>query len=197
MHLLVAALIGLALGRPQLAGALGGAARQIAIIIDTSTSMAARDGASTRFALARERARAALSGLGSGDRAILIAAGPTARVVASGGAGDVAALLAALDQLRPGGTGTDMAGALTLAEAAFDQQRARQVLVLSDGALPPPRPRRTVAAPLDWQQVGDDQPNRAIVAFAARPCGRECAGLCPRRELRPDADSDQHAAVWR
>ncbi len=170
LHLLVAALLGLALGWPQLAGALGGAARQTAIIIDTSTSMAARDGASTRFALARERARAALNGLGSGDRAILIAAGPTARVVASGGAGDSAVLLEALDQLRPGGTGTNLDGALTLAEAAFDQQRARQVLVISDGALPP-SPVRTVAAPLDWQLVGNDQPNRAIVAFAARPTG--------------------------
>jgi Ca-activated chloride channel family protein len=169
LHLLVAALIGLALGQPQLSVALGGAARQTAIIIDTSTSMAARAGASTRFALARERARAALSGMSSADRAILIAAGPTARVVASG-TGDLTALLDALDRLRPGGTGTDMAGALTLAEAAFDQQRARQVLVLSDGALPPTS-ARTIAAPLDWQQIGDDQPNRAIVAFAARPTG--------------------------
>ncbi|MEO7909617.1 MAG: VWA domain-containing protein [Roseiflexaceae bacterium] len=169
LHLLVAALIGLALGQPQLVGALGGAAHQTAIIIDTSTSMAARDGGSTRFALARERARAVLSGMGSGDHVILIAAGPTARVVASG-ADEPTALLAALDQLRPGGTGTDMDGALTLAEAAFDQQRVRQVLVLSDGALPPAA-ARTVAAPLDWQQVGDEQPNRAIVAFAARSTG--------------------------
>src|SRR3954466_549167 len=76
LHLLVAALIGLALGRPQLAGALGGTARQTAIVVDISTSMAASDGATTRFAAARERARAALSGLGSGDRATLIAAGP-------------------------------------------------------------------------------------------------------------------------
>jgi len=169
LHLLIAALIGLALGQPQLVGALGGAARQTAIIIDTSTSMAARDGASTRFALARERARAKLNTMGNGDRVILIAAGPMARVVASG-AGDPTALLAALDQLRPGGTGTDMDGALTLAEAAFDQQHARQVLVLSDGALPPAA-ARMIAAPLDWQQVGDEQPNRAIVAFAARPNG--------------------------
>ena len=169
LHLLIAALIGLALGQPQLVGALGGAAQQTAIIIDTSTSMAARDGASTRFALARERARAKLNTMGNGDRVILIAAGPMARVVASG-AGDPTALLAALDQLRPGGTGTDMDGALTLAEAAFDQQHARQVLVLSDGALPPAA-ARTVAAPLEWQQVGDEQPNRAIVAFAARLTG--------------------------
>src|SRR3954452_7641962 len=107
LHLLAAALIGLALGRPQLVGALGGSARQIAIIVDTSTSMAARAGASTRFALARERARAVLSGMESGDRAILIAAGPTAQVIASAGATDVAVLLEALERLRPGGTGTD------------------------------------------------------------------------------------------
>ena len=112
LHLLIAALIGLALGQPQLVGALGGAAQQTAIIIDTSTSMAARDGASTRFAMARERARTKLNAMGNGDRVILIAAGPMARVVASG-AGDPTALLAALDQLRPGGTGTDMDGALT------------------------------------------------------------------------------------
>jgi hypothetical protein len=170
LHLLAAALIGLALGRPQLAGALGGAPRQIAIIIDTSTSMATRDGPSTRFAQARERARTALNGLGGSDRAILIAAGPAARVIASGGAGDVAALHESLDQLRPGGTGVDLAGALTLAEAAFDGERARQVVVISDGALPSSA-ARTIAAPLDWQQVGTDQPNRAIVAFAARPAG--------------------------
>src|ERR687884_2335623 len=45
LHLLVAGLLALALAQPQLAGALGGASRQFAIVIDTSTSMAARDGA--------------------------------------------------------------------------------------------------------------------------------------------------------
>src|SRR5438132_11507852 len=36
LQLLVATLIGLALGRPQLAGALGGASRPVALILDTS-----------------------------------------------------------------------------------------------------------------------------------------------------------------
>src|SRR5438552_9674383 len=52
LHLLIAALLGLALGRPQLAGALNGAARQTVIVLDTSTSMATREdlsgGSSTR-----------------------------------------------------------------------------------------------------------------------------------------------------
>lgn len=173
LHLLAAALLGLALGRPQILGRFAGAARQVAVVIDTSTSMAARQGASTRFALAQERARAALRALGSQDRATLVAAGPSARIVASGGAADLARLLAAVDQLRPGGTGTDIDGALTLAEAALDPDRRRAIVVITDGSLPEQSAAapRTLSAELDWQQVGDEAPNRAIVAFAARPWG--------------------------
>src|SRR5262245_49923254 len=49
LHLLVAGLLGLALGRPQLAGVPGNAARQMVIVLDTSTSMAAQAGSRTRF----------------------------------------------------------------------------------------------------------------------------------------------------
>ena len=170
LHLLVAALLGLALGRPQLPGVLSGPNSQTAIVIDTSTSMGAREGATTRFALAQDRVRAVLRRMSSSDRATLIAAGPTARVVASGGAGDIAALTAALGELQPGGAGTDIAGALTLAEASFDQQLRRQIVVLTDGALPPSA-IQPLDTPLDWQQVGGNQSNRAIIAFAARPWG--------------------------
>jgi von Willebrand factor type A domain/Aerotolerance regulator N-terminal len=173
LHLVVAGLLGLALGQPQLAGALSGGSRQIAIVIDTTTSMAARNGASTRFAQAQERARSALRGLGAGDSATLVAAGPTARVIAGGGKADLAGLLAALGSLKPGGAGADLPGALSLAEAAFDGPRSRQIMVLTDGgpqAGSAPLPSRLAAA-LDWQQIGNDQPNHAIVAFAARTWG--------------------------
>lgn len=173
LHLLVATVLGLALARPQLAGALSGQSRQIAIVLDTSTSMAAREGATSRFAQAQDRARALIRGLGAGDSATLIAAGPAARVVASGGRAEQAGLLAALAGLQPGGAGTDIAGGLNLAEAAFDGPRPRQIVVLTDGGpqggsagLP-----ASLAAALDWQQFGSNQPNRAITAFAARPWG--------------------------
>ncbi len=173
LHLLVAGLLGLALAQPQLAGALGGGSRQLAIVLDTTTSMAARNGSMTRFAQAQERARAALRSLGPGDSATLVAAGPAARVVASGGKADLAGLLAALDRLKPGGAGADLPGALTLAEAAFDGPRHRQIVVLTDGgpqAGSATLPTRLSAA-LDWQQIGNAQPNHAIVAFAARSWG--------------------------
>jgi len=173
LQLLIAGLLGLALAQPQLAGALSGGSRQLAIVIDTTTSMAARDGATTRFAQAQERARVVLRGLGAGDSATLVAAGSSARVVASGGKAELAGLLAAVDSLKPGGAGADLPGALTLAEAAFDGPPPRQIVVLTDGgpqasgaALP-----TQLAAALDWQQIGADRPNRAIVAFAARTWG--------------------------
>jgi Ca-activated chloride channel family protein len=181
LHLLIAALLGLALGRPQLAGALNGAARQTVIVLDTSTSMATREdlsgGSSTRFAQARMRALALLRALQAGDRATLIAAGPTAQVVADGGAGDLAALTAALDRLRPGGDGADMIGALTLAEATIDPRREHRIVAISDGGLPSPEPPPNRGGdgggspPVDWQIVGSDQPNRAIISFAARSWG--------------------------
>jgi hypothetical protein len=174
LHLLAAGLLALALGRPQILGAFGAEARQVAVVLDTSTSMAAQDGGSTRFSQAQARARAALRGLGAGDRAALIATGPTARLVAQGGAADVAGLLAAVDGLRPGGDGFDLDGALTLAEASFAKDARRQIVVITDGASPQPpegTPARALSASLDWQQVGGDAPNRAIVALAARPWG--------------------------
>lgn len=170
LHLLAAALIGLALGRPQIPGPTTGEARHTAILLDTSTSMAAADAGATRFGRAVERASGLVRGMASGDRLTIIAAGPQARIVASGGAGDAAALVRALDQLQPGGTGTDLDSALTLAEAALDPQLARRIVVITDGALTE-QPARDVAAPVEWVQVGGERPNRAITAFATRAWG--------------------------
>jgi hypothetical protein len=170
LHLIAGALLAFALSRPQLPGAQASGPRQTAIVLDASTSMAAADGGATRFEQARERARALLRDMGGGDRATLIVAGPAARVVTSGGPGEVAEMEAALGALQPGGTGADLDGALTLAEATLDTSRAAQIVVLTDGANPT-LPSRTVAAPVEWQLVGGAQANRAIVAFAARPTG--------------------------
>jgi hypothetical protein len=171
LQLLAAALIALALGRPQIAQILGGS-RQLAIVLDTSTSMAARDGGSTRFAQAQEQARAALRSLGAGDRAVLVAAGPAARVLALGTGADLPTFLAALDAQQPGGTGTDLAGALTLAEAAFEGTARREMVVLTDnGPASAVQLPASVPADLDWRQIGAAQPNRAIVALAARRWG--------------------------
>lgn len=172
IQLLAAALIALALARPQLSNFFG-STRQLAIVLDTSTSMAAREGSGTRFAQAQSRARAALNSLGSGDRAILVAAGTTARVLATGTGADIPALLATLDTVQPGGTGTDFTGAFTLAQAAFAGQARREILVLTDNGPSTTGLPDSVGAALSWQQIGTAQPNRAIVALAARAWGAQ------------------------
>lgn len=170
LQLLIAALLALALARPQLIGGPQRNAEQLVIVIDTSTSMATRDGVSTRFAQAQQRAVTLLRGLNSGERAVIIAAGTAPRVVAAGSGADLPALEAAVASLLPGGTAADLDGALALAEAALDPQLAGRIAVLTDGGTAPPTVR-PMAAPVEWQQFGSDTPNRAILAFAARPSG--------------------------
>ncbi len=171
LHLLIAGLLGLALAQPQILSAFSTRVDQTAIVLDLSTSMAASDGGATRFEAARARARALLRELGSGGRATLIAAGPRARVVASGAAGDLPLLEAALDGLRPGGTGAAMDEALTLAAGALDPQKPGRIVVLTDGSLPTPA-ARALPADVDWRTVGGgDAANRAVITFAARPLG--------------------------
>ncbi|MCS6839901.1 MAG: VWA domain-containing protein [Roseiflexus sp.] len=168
LHLLIAALLGLALGGPQIAGALAPDARHTAIILDTSTSMAALDGGTSRFEQARQRARAIAASAAPGDRITLITAGPRAQIVASGE--DPFLITAALDRLQPGGVGMAINEALTLAEAALDPQFSRRIIVLTDSALPP-QPARDVIVPVEWVTIGSNVPNRAIIAFASRPWG--------------------------
>lgn len=166
LHLLVAALLGVALGGPQIAGALTPDARHTAIILDTSTSMAAIDGGTSRFEQARQRARAIVASAAPGDRMTLITAGARAQIVVSGD--DPFLITAALERLQPGGVGTAINEALTLAEAALDPQFSRRIVVLTDSALPP-QPARDVLVPVEWESIGSNVPNRAIIAFASRP----------------------------
>lgn len=172
LQLLIALMAGLALSRPQILGISGRGAQHTAIVIDTSASMLAGDGVGTRFDAARDAARAAVGGLSSGDKLTIVTAGPNARVVASGGAGDAAALLAAIDGLAAGGVGTQLDAALTLAEAALDPQLSRRVLLLTDGAIVGATPRE-LSVPVEVQTIGASAANRAVVALAARPWGGE------------------------
>lgn len=175
LHLIVAALLGLALGRPQWAVGLLGGEEHLALIIDTSTSMGAPDGrigGGSRLDAARERARALLGALAGRSSATLIAAGPTAALVDRGGVDAAARLSLALDGLRAGGTGSDIAGAITLAEASLAGLPNGRIVVLTDAASPTLASElagRALTLPLDWELLGGQLDNRAIVTLAARP----------------------------
>lgn len=176
LHLLVAALLALALAQPQWLGALLGGNRNLAIIIDTSTSMNARDGGLTggaRLDQARARARALIDGMGRDDTITLIAAGPQVRLLEQGNVESNGLLRAALDDLTANGAGTDIAAALTLAHAALDGSRDGRIVILSDAAFPPPNLQAANLArfPIEWQTVGGPTANRAVVILAARSRG--------------------------
>lgn len=170
LHLLAATLIGLALARPQIAGLPSDGARHTAVLIDTSTSMGASEGAQTRLDLAKARARALIAEMRPGDRMTIMSVGTRAQILSEGGAADAPLLNAALDRLRAGGVGVDLHGAIALAEASLDREHTRRIVAFSDGAIAPVEPRR-VSVPFEWSVVGSAQPNRAIVTFAARPWG--------------------------
>ena len=178
LHLLAAALLALALARPQWNLIAFGGQQHLALVIDTSISMAAPAPGSggSRLDAARARAQSLLGAAGGGS-ATLIAAGPQARVI-DRDAANGPRLVAALARLQPTGVGSDLAGALTLAEASLQGRPGAQIVVLTDAALPAlagELATRGAAVPIRWELVGGELDNRAIVAFAARP--RAGAGL--------------------
>lgn len=180
LHLLVAALLSLALAHPQWNLIGFGSERHLALIIDTSISMAAPGFVGSRLDDIRSRARILMRTIGARGSVTLIGAGPQARALAVGGIEDLARLEATLDSLTPAGAGTDITGALTLAEAAVQGRRGAEIVVLTDAALPALAATfddRSVEAPLRWEVMNNDAANRAIVLFAARP--RSSVGAIP------------------
>lgn len=168
LHLLAAGLLGLALGQPQMAGLPSDGARHTAILIDTSMSMATREGGQSRLDMAKARAKALVSGMRAGDEVTLVTLGPRAAIVSLGNGSDAPLVNAAIDRLQAGGVGADIAGGLSLAEVALNTNHQRRIVAISDGAVAPLQPRR-LSVPFEWVTVGSDQQNRAIVTFAARP----------------------------
>jgi Ca-activated chloride channel homolog len=177
LHLLAAALLGLALAQPQWSLALFGGERHTVVVIDSSTSMAAPGPglAGTRLDAARAQARQLVSGMAPEETLTLIATSPSPRLLESAGPEGAARLLVALDALRAAGTGSDLAGALTLAETALQGRPGARVLVLSDAALPQSQldalAARSAAVPVEWRNLGGELDNRAVVTLAARPRG--------------------------
>ncbi|PDW05021.1 vWA domain-containing protein [Candidatus Viridilinea mediisalina] len=175
LHLLIAALLALALAQPAWTLALFGRDEQLVLIIDTSTSMAAvRPGlVESRLEAARNLARRQIANLGARTSLALVATHPEPRLLAQAGPEGAAQLLAALEDLRAAGTGSNLAQALTLGEALLQGQSGGRILVLTDAALPQSeldalgaRPRSVA---VEWLNLGGTLDNLALVNFAARP----------------------------
>ena len=126
---LLTALVG-GLARPYLAGgpAEDGHRRRV-LVVDTSASMQAREGRQTRFEEARDLALEQLSGFGRNDEVMIVTAAARAEVVLDFSR-DHAAAEAALRQLEPADTGTNLAPAIAIARRARDAEPDRTVISL-------------------------------------------------------------------
>lgn len=181
LHLLIAALLALALGNPLwFSDLLGSGQRHTIAIIDSSSSMAAAEGlGSTRLEQARGHVRAVINGMRGTDRLSLITADTHARLLTTGGTGNRADLLAALDSIEAVGTGTDMADALTLARVvreSYQENPDEQLLVVSDLLPPADSELASSAGQIEWVRVGESTNNRAIINLAAEPQRGGAAG---------------------
>ncbi len=161
-------------------------AKTLAIIVDTSASMAAdSEPGETRLQVAVARARAELDALGPQDQAVLIAAGTEITVLEPLGS-PLSSLLTALAPLRSAPGDSDLEGAIALAGDLIADQVGAEILILSDGASPqsasgplhtcltkntdtPTDPKRATAGPpCRILLIEGSTRNVAITAFAAR-----------------------------
>ena len=178
-----------ALARPELEWR----SRHVALVLDMSASMDARDGRGTRADSARVRAADVLAGLSKDARVRLIAAKRTPVVIGEFPAG-APALRTMMAGLRPSGGPADLAEAVRLARSSGDAS----VVVISDAA-----PSSDVDLQrTQWIQVGTPVDNVAITALAVRrlPSTPDNAQAlievsnygAAERSVPLDVDEDQH-----
>jgi len=167
LQLCLLGLLLFAVGDPRLAVSRSG--RTVAIVVDASASMQARDGATTRMAEALDAARAQIRGLGGADEALLIAMGPRP-VPATGLTHDESELVRAVDRLVATDGPADVDGALRLAAAALRGRPHPTLVLIGDGAWDPSSLERAQLDGIDirYQPVGAPADNLAITAFAVR-----------------------------
>ncbi len=161
LHLLILALLVLALARPEW-GRPGVAGEAVVLVVDTRARMqAVEPGGKARFALALEKARAVAGTASEGRPVALVAAGPEAEVL-SPFSTDPARLLARLDALEPTDAGGDPAPALALARELVASRPGRVVFLTAGQGPGEPAERVEVGGGVALENV-------AITRFAARP----------------------------
>lgn len=159
LQLLFLAALTLALARPftWTEGASGEAA---ILILDSSASMSAVDVSPSRIESAKQRARQLVDDLPDTARVTIIEAGSEARVLLSASLDRRQAHLA-IQSIRAGSGGSDLAVALELASAIAARQPGAEIIVLSDGRVNLPE-RMTIRGSLRYIPFGLSGENQAV-----------------------------------
>ncbi|MEZ4232489.1 MAG: VWA domain-containing protein [Polyangiaceae bacterium] len=160
-------LLALALASPATrGGAIAG--DHVALVIDTSASMAAKSGDTTRMAEAREAAAQVVRSLGPGADAVVIEAGAEAKV-ASPLDRDKRRLEAAVDKLEVREVQGKLSDALALATDRLRSLKGdKRIVLITDAALADPQGLSSAALPLDVIKVGEPIDNTGITRVDVR-----------------------------
>lgn len=127
--LCIAGLLVLALGDPRWGATQH--ARSVVFVVDTSWSMAAREGGKTRLDAAQATLRDLVAGLGSDDRALILAAGARPEPVTPW-TSDHPVLQEAIDRLQVSATDGSVAEAIVLGTDFLRDASHAELVLLSD-----------------------------------------------------------------
>lgn len=170
LQILILLALGLALARPFAPGAAPGRQNSFVLLIDHSASMSTTDcGGKSRLEAARRAALDLVAHMPGESRAAVIAFAATPRVL-TGFTPSAAELEAAIRKIEPSGAGTDLEGALEVADGlagAVGRDNCR-VILYSDAALPANRPVKAIAAAVELHKLGGATSNAAVTALEAR-----------------------------
>lgn len=170
----------LALARPSGAAPVLAGAR-LAVVLDASASMGARDGGDTRLERARAQALAMARGLPADGEMMVVVAGAEAEVLVSPSR-DRIELERGLARVAVRSNGADLEAAVAVAaERMRDAPPGSRVVVLTDAAF---TGAITLAAPVpvEIQRIGAPRVNHGIVALDVR--------------ARPEPDAPDRADVF-
>jgi hypothetical protein len=170
-----------ALARPVGAGGVASGAR-VAVVLDTSASMAARSGATTRLAEALDAARALARSLPPGGALMLVEAGVDAAVLVPL-THDGRTLERALAAVRARGTHANLGEAVALAAERLRGLDGARIVVLTDAAGEGESVLDGGRVPVEVRRVGvgGASDNTGIVAVDVRP--RPTPGAPDRAEI--------------
>ncbi len=156
-----------ALARPAGAGSVPRGAR-VALVIDTSASMAGVDASGPRIDRAKTEARSIARGLPPGGELMVIEAAAEPVVIAPS-THDATALTRAIDSLAVRGGRSDLPAAVALAaERLRDAPPGSRIIVLTDGAIDGDVALETGTLPVDVRPLGASSENTGIIAVDVR-----------------------------
>ncbi|MGH7323687.1 MAG: VWA domain-containing protein [Candidatus Rokuibacteriota bacterium] len=157
----------LALARPAIT-VVGQGARKVAVVLDTSASMKARDAGGSRFAAARAQAGALVSQLGEGAEVMVVETGVHPRVQAPLSR-DRERALAAIRAAQPRDLPNRLPEAVRTARALVGTDPRAEIYVFTDGAFSPLGETPETTDPrVRWIGVGRAGRNVGITNLAVR-----------------------------